>query len=344
MPNSIPLLTGRVGRETNFHPLLAAALLSQEPEPIRWIWEPFLPEGGLALLVAFMKVGKSTFASALSVAVAQGRPFLGFPTIRGGVLLLALEEHPRDVRRRLTRFGVGPEDPLYVHEGVLTYAPATFEAFRDFIGEHGITLVILDTLSMFWPVTDENANAEVLRSVKPLLTLARDTGASVVLIHHERKAGGEDGRSIRGGSALFGLVDQALLLDRRQGSKGTERVLRALGRYTETPRELILELVGDEYRKVGTAEELGLEASKTRIWAALNETPQDVARLAREAGLSEKATKRALTALGQRVMREGKGVRGSPHAYRQAGPNSIPSQPHSSGAELDTVTRSPPAP
>ncbi|MBI4610228.1 MAG: AAA family ATPase [Candidatus Rokubacteria bacterium] len=306
-----------------------AALLSQEPElPIRWIWEPFLPEGGLALLVAYMKVGKTTFAYALAVAVAQGRPFLGFPTMRGGVLLLALEEHPREVRRRLSRLNLGPEDPLYVHEGPLTYTPATFEALRGFIREYGIRLVILDTLSMFWPVTDENANAEVIRSIKPLLALARDTGASVVLIHHERKAGGEDGRGIRGGSALFGLVDQALLLDRRQGGKDTQRVLRALGRYAETPRELILELVGDEYRKVGTAEELGLEAMKTKVLAALAAAPQEVARLAGQAGLSEKATKKALSALGPGVVREGKGVRGKPRTYRQADPDSIPSQPH----------------
>lgn len=94
--------------DTNFRPLPVADLLSLEPKPVRWVWEPFLPEGGLALLVAFMKVGKTTFAYALAAAVAQGRPFLGFPTKRGGVLLLALEEHPRDVRLRLKRFGIRP--------------------------------------------------------------------------------------------------------------------------------------------------------------------------------------------------------------------------------------------
>jgi hypothetical protein len=44
---------------------------------IRWIWHRMLPSGGLCLLAAYMKVGKSTLAYALGAAVAQGKPFLG---------------------------------------------------------------------------------------------------------------------------------------------------------------------------------------------------------------------------------------------------------------------------
>ncbi|MBI4589993.1 MAG: bifunctional DNA primase/polymerase, partial [Candidatus Rokubacteria bacterium] len=69
-------LKGEVWKETNFRPLTAADLLAHESEPIIWVWEPYLPEGGLALLAAFMKVGKSTFVYALAVTVAQGQPFL----------------------------------------------------------------------------------------------------------------------------------------------------------------------------------------------------------------------------------------------------------------------------
>ncbi|MBI4240238.1 MAG: AAA family ATPase, partial [Candidatus Rokubacteria bacterium] len=246
--DSIPPPRGGVGNESNFRPVSAAELLAREPEAVAWVWEPFLPEGGLALLAAFMKVGKSTFAYALAVAVAQGRPFLGYPTRQGGVLILAVEEHPRDVKLRLQRFGMRPEDPIYVHAAPLESTRVTLHTLREFVLERGVSLVLLDTLGRFWRVTDENANAEVVRQVSPLLDLARETGAAVLLIHHERKSGGEDGRGIRGGSALFGLVDQALLLDRGQGGAEPRRVLRTLGRYDETPRELILELDEDEYR------------------------------------------------------------------------------------------------
>src|SRR5262245_32180576 len=125
--DSIPSLKERVGRESNFNPVKASELLMQEPEPLTWLWDSYLPVGSLSLLAAYMKVGKSTFAYALAVAVAQGRPFLDYGTKQGPVLILAVEEHPRDVRRRLERFGLSKSDPLYVHAA----APLSFRDFRD---------------------------------------------------------------------------------------------------------------------------------------------------------------------------------------------------------------------
>ncbi len=316
----------QIGKETNFRPVKAADLLAYEPEPVIWIWEPFIPEGALALLVGYTKNGKTTFAYALAVAVAQGHPFLDFPTKQGGVLILAVEEHPRDVERRLRRFGMQPEDPLHVHAGRLDNSLNTLREIREFIITNGIGLVILDTLARYWNITDENDNSMVVRLVSPLLDLARETGVAMLLVHHERKTGGEDGRAIRGGSALLGLVDQALLLDRRQGGESTQRVLRTLGRYDETPRELILALVGDEYLKLGSPEELDLEAARRKVWEALSEEPRDVKTLAHESGLKDKQVRKALEALGDRVIRESEGKKNNPYTYRRATPNSIRSQ------------------
>jgi AAA domain-containing protein len=61
-----------VRTESKFTPLGAAELLDASPEPLVWVWEPYLPEGALCLLAAYMKVGKSTMAYALAVSVAQG--------------------------------------------------------------------------------------------------------------------------------------------------------------------------------------------------------------------------------------------------------------------------------
>ena len=52
--------------------------------------------------------------------------------------------------------------------------------------------------------------------MSPLLDLAHETGVALILVHHERKSGGEAGRGIRGASSLFAAADQILLLDRRQ--------------------------------------------------------------------------------------------------------------------------------
>lgn len=228
-------------------PISAAELLAEELPPLVWVWEPFLPEGGLVVCAAFMKVGKSTLTCALAVAVAQGRPFLGYPTKQRGVLILALEEHARDVQRRLQAFGLRPEDPLWVQRDPVRLASQTLGELEEFVDARGIGLVIIDTLGRFWTVLDENDNAGIERALGPVLDLARRTGACVLLVHHERKGADEQGatgETIRGGSALLGLVDQALLL--RRGAPSDERVLVTVGRYAETPRRLRLRFDGRE--------------------------------------------------------------------------------------------------
>jgi hypothetical protein len=332
--SSFRSLKDGVGKETNFQPVKAADLLAREPEAVRWVWDPYIPEGTLVLLSAFMKVGKSFLSQALVVSVARGDEFLGFRTTPSHVLILALEEHPEDVKRRLRRFNMRPEDPIYVHAGRLDGTLATLGRIRAFIIDHGIKLVIVDTLGRYWDIKDENDNAEVTRAVSPLLDLARETGAAVVLIHHERKAGGEEGRAIRGASALLGLVDQALSLDRRQGGKQVnQRVLRALGRYDETPRELVIELAGNTYQKLGTPAELGLKAAKELLWKALSEeVSQDVDELAAKTLLRPNAVRRALAAIPG-VVHDGGGKKGDPFKYRLPTPDSIQPQADPMGEE-----------
>ena len=330
-----------VGKETNFNPQSAADLLSRQPEEIPWIWKTLIAKGVLFLLVAFMKIGKSTFSYKLAVAIAQGIPFLGRETLKGGVLILAVEEHPRDVERRLRRFGMRPEDPIYVHTGRLENNEATIKALRDFIVEKGIILVLVDSLSRYSNVRDENDNAGVIREVSPLLDLARETGAAIGLIHHERKSGGEDGRNIRGGSALFGLVDQAIILERRQGEINNQRLIKTLGRYDESPRELVIELVGDEYKVLGTPEEMGEVQALAKARETLSVEPMDIKTIAKEADLKEKATRKALERLRElgETIREGEGKKNSPFTYRLPYSDSFLSQ-HSLKGEATNPDRS----
>jgi predicted ATP-dependent serine protease len=292
-----------------------------------------------------MKVGKSTFAYPLALAVMKGQLFLGTPTLQGPVLILAVEEHARDVRLRLERFGATPADPLHVHSGRLD--PASLPVIRNFVKEHGVRLVLLDTLSRYWRIHDENDNAEIIRLVSPFVDLAHETDAAVVLVHHERKSGGADGHGIRGGSALFGLVDQSLSLERRPGGGENQRVLKALGRYDDSPAELVLELDGDEYRAIGTPEQFTLAARQAVVLGILTDVPQTVEALMAAAQLPRTTTQKVLSSLGAKVARQGAGIKGDPYLYCRPAPqaqgeelaaeepDSIPPDPLSVGAETN---------
>ena len=284
-----------------FSPVLAREYLATEPEPIRWLWEDFIAEGSLTVLSAYAKTGKSTLLAPLIVSVVQGRTFLGCATAKVPVLYLAVEEHPRDVRLRLEKFGLRPEDPLFVHAGRLL--PSEFRQLTNFVRAQGIKLVLLDTLASYWNVEDENDNAKVIHAVNPWLDLAR-TLAAVVLVHHERKSGGEDGKGVRGGSGLVGLVDQIITLERRPGASATQRTLKALGRYG--PAELVTDYAGGEYVLVGGTPAALLEALKA---GGTVEELSDVSRL------PASTVRRGIFTLGARVERQGAGHRGDPHRY-----------------------------
>ena len=72
--------------------LSAAEVLSAEYPELPWLVDQVIPLGGLAVLTSRPKVGKSTLARCLGVAVAQGIPWLGMETKQGPVLYCCLEE------------------------------------------------------------------------------------------------------------------------------------------------------------------------------------------------------------------------------------------------------------
>jgi hypothetical protein len=325
-PDSLLSPKGELERERIFVPKRLIDLLTDKTPAITWVLHSYLPEGGLILLAAFPKVGKSTFAYHLAIAVARGEDFLGFATTQGAVLILAVEEHPRDVKVRLLKLGARPEDPIHVHVGPVDPNARTFSALREFVRKENIRLVILDTLAQFWQISDENDNAQVLQRIAPFLTLARETSAAVLLIYHERKMHGDGGRAIRGGSALLGAVDQALLLDHRQGGNSCQRVLRCVGRYDDTPRQLILEQIGFTYRTLGTPDDIGLAAAADAVSEVLSSGAHTIKILVESTELTDKQVRTALESLGDGVVRSGAGKKGDPFTYKRSPENAIHSQ------------------
>jgi hypothetical protein len=301
-----------------FAPLSVATLLDQpEDEARAWVWDEYLAEGCLALLAAKPKTGKSTLVYELVGKVADGKPFLGRATKPGKVVVLALEEHKRDVRKRLQRLGLAHPENVLIHVGPLADTASTYHQLTEFIRQYGVTLVIVDTLNTFWTVQEENDAGQVTVAVKPLLTLARETGAAVLLVHHARKSEGEYGDEIRGSGALFSLLDVALILKRHEVEN--QRKLTAMSRYAETPAELLIELRDHGYESLGDPAAVGKSAKLAKLEAALADFPQDVETLAKTAGVASKAAYSLLNQLfaANRASRDGDGRRSSPYLFKK---------------------------
>jgi len=344
--NSIHAYRPHPLHESNFHPVPVSELLATTPQQVSWVLDDYLAQGGLVLVAGKPKEGKSTLVYELVVKVAQGLPFLGRESHETGVLILAVEESQTDVQLRLHNLGADTLDNLYVHVGPSESNPTVFTQIIQFVQRHHIRLIVVDTLANFWRVQNENDASEVTQAVKPLLHLARQSGACVLLIHHARKSEGSYGDEIRGSGALFAAVDVALILKRHEVQ--TQRLLQAQSRYPETPSELVLELRETGYVALGDPASTGKAAKLTKLSAALTDEWEDAETIAKRAALSYRERYRLLDTLVTegKALRDGKGVKGEPFRFRKnsihAGGHSI--EHESNSRKADSIHAAPPSP
>ena len=291
-------------------------LMAEPEEKVLWVLADKLPAGGISILSAKPKAGKSTFARCLALAVARGETFLGCTTVQGPVIYLALEEKRAEVRRHFDDLGASGDEEIYIH-----CAAAPRDAMPELcriVAEKKPVLVIIDPLFKFVRVADERAYSETCQAIEPLLTLARETGAHVMLVHHNGKAERADPTdAILGSTAIFGGVDAALILKRTD----RYRTLQSSQRYGTDWIETTL-----EFDAVTRSLSLGVEKSEAdagKISQQILEclkcsgeglTREEIeARVEGDTGSKRKALQR-LVEQGK-VGRDGTGKRGCPFHY-----------------------------
>lgn len=319
-------------RISMLNPVDVVDLFKEVDSEIPWVWDGYLADGRLTLLAGPPKVGKTTLVYQLLAAVALGKPFLGREVAQANVLILGLEEHPGDMIDRLRT--VITEDMrglVRVQMAPLPYNESVLKELVTYIDENNIGLVVIDTLVAWWKLKDETDASEVIRQVSPLLDVVRRTNAAWLGLAHTRKGGGEHGEEIRGSSALLGIVDIALSMKRTEGG-GCQRMLESFPRYRETPRELLIELKEDEYRVLGTPEEVSMSVKAEKLFAALTESDQTTEELIKKTSLSKQDFSRAVKKLEDKCVRSGKGCKGDPYRYRR---NSIHPDTTPEGGSLD---------
>jgi putative DNA primase/helicase len=292
-------------------------LLAEPEEKVSWLLADKLPAGGISLVSAKPKVGKSTFARCLALAVALGEPFLGCPTAQGPVIYLALEEKRSEVKKHFSDLGATGEEPIHIH---CAAAPAGAMAELCRIAQEvKPVLVIVDPLFKFLRVRDENAYAEVSNAIEPLLSLARETGAHVMLLHHNGKAERSDAMdAILGSTAIFGGVDTAIIIKRSDRF----RTLQSSQKYgvdwpettlvlEETSRSLSLGVERAQADTSRIVEQIldylrGSDESHTRV---------DIETHVEGKTAHKRAALKSLTGTGQ-VTFTGTGSKGDPFLYR----------------------------
>jgi hypothetical protein len=316
-----------------------ADLLNEPDDTIDWVVTDRIPAGGVILLVAAPKAGKSTLARELAAAVGSGGTWLGWHTARGPVWMLIFQDKRSEVRKHFRSLGVTGGEPIrfFIDQPAGDLLPR-LHALAE---QERPALIVVDMLAGLLPVKDLNDYAQVTQRFEPLLKLSRTSGAALLLLHHGSAHGvaREGLDAALGSTALSGSVDNVLVLRRVDG----QRVLSSVQRIGPDLEPTIvtmnattgrLELAGS--KRVADDEELG-----ARILAALAAEREPVLESALQANVEgRKADQvRVLRRLiGMRkVQRFGAGGRKDPYRYAlaPAGRDQVPKVP-----EVPEVPRS----
>lgn len=290
-------------------------LFNEPEEQVAWLVDKLLPAGGFSLLAAKPKAGKSTLARNLALAVAHGRDFFNRVTQQGLVIYLALEEKRSEVRKHFREMGATGEENIYIH---VASAPVdALQQIRLIAEEKKPALIIIDPLFRLARIKDGNDYIQVTNALEPLLTLARETSAHVLCVHHASKGEREGGDSILGSTAIFGSVDTAIFLKRTE----RYRTMNSIQRYGEELPETILRF-DSQTRTITlgeTKEREDLLAMKDAIVGFLQTQSEAVEEKDIKAGV-EGNNRHKQTALRElvteeRVSRSGEGKKGQPYQF-----------------------------
>jgi DNA-binding transcriptional ArsR family regulator len=163
---------------------------------------------------------------------------------------------------------------------------------------------------------EENQAGAVLAAMAPVLRAASE-GLSVLVIAHERKAGAADPvTAVRGSSALTGVVDIVVEVTTGPANlPASARVIRAVGRFDETPSELVID---DGYQVLGSMTEATAACERERILQCLaSDDGMTADEVAEALDLSRATALRRLKELHEagQVVRSGQGRKGDPYVW-----------------------------
>lgn len=299
------------------------------PEKPPWRVPPFLVDGSITELVGQPKAsGKTTLAMHLARAVLDGGDFLGQNTVRSPAVVMLTEERSASFREALRRAGLADCRDLHV----LTHQDAAGESWPKIVEAAAAKcrktrakVLIVDTLPKFVGLTGdaENQSGPAMEAMTPIQQVTHRLNLACLVNRHERKGGGEVGKSGRGSGAYTAEADICLLLKRPEGNtRSTIRIIEALSRFDETPESMTIELTADGYVSHGVgihqvvAEEVEVAVLEALL-ALANGTRMSEKEIIKTTGSDRGAVRRALEKFqnDKRIDRQGEGKSGDPFTY-----------------------------
>jgi hypothetical protein len=189
---------------------LSDADLQALPDP-EWLIEPVLPKPGMVVLYGKPGSWKTFVALSMALSVAAGQPWLGRKTRQGVVLYVAAEGlygFKNRVPAYRKKHNLAPGSMFYLGAAPNLLKSSDVDELLSVFKSHGgkFDLIVFDTLARMMVGGDEDDAMAIGVLVANVEQIERQTGATVLIIHHTTKKGDIE----RGSSSLRGAADAML--------------------------------------------------------------------------------------------------------------------------------------
>ena len=162
------------------------------PEPVDWLWEPYIPSGAISLIQGDGAMGKTTVSLAITAAVTKGDALPGcVSTIPANAIIQNSEDsYAQTIRPRLEQLGADC-DMIHVIDESEQALSLSDERIEQTIIRTNAKLILLDPVQAYLNGANMNSANGVRPLMKHLGDVAKRHNCAVLLVGHLHKKGGK---------------------------------------------------------------------------------------------------------------------------------------------------------
>lgn len=292
----------------NSTPLPYVILSEVDPVPIDWLWKPYIPRGGVTMIVGDGGYGKSIMTCAIAADLSTGRPLPGqdaMPPQR--ILMISAEDGIGQIMLPRIKAQGGDLSMIAAYEEGFAINKSMADQIAAAAHQFDAAVVFLDPMVVYLGGEVDFFKANEVRSVMDRLTqIARKENIAIVGVHHVKKAFAATAQHRTLGSVDFiNGVRSAVLVDITK--TGTYYMQHIKHNWSKAGPSLAYAVTDDKFQWLGEmhliADQVDYEVSHTPrgkarafIIATLKDGPVpslEFIKRARDEGFTERTINRA---------------------------------------------------